>query len=335
MIVCPYCETENEDDAEFCKICKQRIEEPIDFEAPVRELSEVTTKILKKEIPHTRDYMNEAYRKIMNSVQLILDQTMLKLQDNIEDLSKFRDEARESLAEEEFQQFQRFMDDFETAQEQINQGLRLARTSFFEAKSFRDLEKGQIDLSAATSAIAAGLSKLEDLTIETQEPDLLTTPLEFPPGVERAVEILDSVLVDVNDFIESGDPSYLRTTVENLDRSRFLIFRELELLEEDVESLRHPNLEKMEEEFSGLFVMEPEEELEEMEDVEDMEELEDLEMMEEYGEMEEVEEYGEEELPEKIEEHREMESGERYENYGVEEYEMQQKEIEEEAEEKF
>ena len=48
VVVCPYCEAGNDDEAEFCKVCKQRLEDEIDFDEPIRDLSEITTKILKK-----------------------------------------------------------------------------------------------------------------------------------------------------------------------------------------------------------------------------------------------------------------------------------------------
>ncbi|MCE1245150.1 MAG: zinc ribbon domain-containing protein [Firmicutes bacterium] len=230
---CPYCSADNDNDAEFCKACKQRIPEVIDFDEPVKQLAQITTKIMKKEIPHTKESLDGMYRKIMGSVQLIMDRTMLQVKDNLSDLKKIQEQTRGQFEDEDFESFQRFMANFETAQSQINAGLHLARDSFFTASSFEELGKGQVDLSTATAMIQDGLSKLESLTFESQDPELMTlTPIDIPAEVRNAVDLIDQSLTDINQFTETGTKDLLIATADKLKKARIQI---LNLIEHYVE----------------------------------------------------------------------------------------------------
>lgn len=216
-VICPYCDTENAENAEICKQCNQRIDQEIDFEEPVKRLTEISSKIMKKEIPHTRENLEGIYQQVMDSVQLILDQSMLKLQDNLEDLRELQEEAKEGLDEEDYKSFQRFLDEFENAQDKINTGLEYARDTFFSAQTFEDLEKGHIDLSSSAAAIQEGLSSIEQLTEETQRHELMRPrKLHISPEIETAVTNLDSILMYLNDYIESGETSYIMNSLDQL-----------------------------------------------------------------------------------------------------------------------
>lgn len=257
VIFCPYCETENPEDTEFCSGCGQRIDEELDYELPIRELTEVTTKLIKKEIPFTQEFLEKTYGQIMNSVQLIMDQTMLKLQDNLGDLKKIQTETRKEFADEDFESFQRFMRDFEAAQNQINAGLQIARESFFSARSFEELEKGHVDLSAANAAMHQGLARLESLTFESQEPELMTvSPVEIPDDVDQAINVISKVMDHLHDFVETGVKDYLESATEAVNHAA-------ELLEKALDEYEEPDevLEKKDEILSGGMSIELKEEL--------------------------------------------------------------------------
>ncbi len=257
VIFCPYCETENPEETEICSGCGQRIDEELDYELPIRELTEVTTKLIKKEIPFTQEFLEKTYGQIMNSVQLIMDQTMLKLQDNLGDLKKIQTESRKEFADEDFESFQRFMRDFEAAQNQINAGLQVARESFFSARSFEELEKGHVDLSAANAAMQQGLARLESLTFESQEPELMTvSPVEVPDDVDQAINVISKVMDNLHDFIETGVKDYLESATEAVNQAA-------ELLEKALDEYEEPDevLEKKEEILSGGMSIELKEEL--------------------------------------------------------------------------
>ena len=284
MIICPYCEAENVDEAEFCIACEQRLEEEIDYELPVKELQDVTTKLLKKEIPFRQDILEKTYSGIMKSVQLIMDQTMLKIQDNLDDLKKVQDETREEFADEDFESFQRFMADFEAAQNQINAGLQIARQSFFNARSFEELEKGHIDLSAANAAMHEGLSRLEALTFESQDAELMTpSPVEVPDDVDTAIEVLDSVMDSLHEFVETGVKDYLEAATEAIFQAGDLLEKALDEYEEPDEVLEKKEelLEEIEKVEMGLEIKEvlvpvEEDEEEDYEDIVDYEEDEEI-----------------------------------------------------------
>jgi len=257
-VICPYCETENPDGAEYCRICKESLEEDIDFEEPIRNLSRITTKIMRKEVPHTQDYLNSVFKSIMDSVQLIMDRTMLKIKDNVKRLKELQEETRSELADEDFESFQRFMNEFEETQNQINEGLEIARESFFSAGSFDDLKEGQIDLSAATAVIQDGLNRLESLTFESGEPELMTmTPLDIPDEIGITADILDEVLTNMNDFTETADKDYLVKAVNGLDEAKKYLMKVLEMSEDELLELaereeEYPIVVQSEEGFAGI-----------------------------------------------------------------------------------
>lgn len=257
VIFCPYCETENPEEKEFCSACGQRIDEDVDYELPVRELTEVTTKLIKKQIPFTQEFLEKTYSQIMNSVQLIMDQTMIKLQDNLGDLKKIQNQTRQEFADEDFESFQRFMRDFEAAQNQINAGLQIARESFFSARSFEELEKGHVDLSAANAAMQQGLARLESLTFESQEPELMTvSPVEIPDDVDQAINVISKVMDHLHDFVETGVRDYLESATDAVNQAA-------ELLEKALDEYEEPDevLEKKDEILSGGMSIELKEEL--------------------------------------------------------------------------
>ncbi|MCD4784623.1 MAG: hypothetical protein K8T10_12450 [Candidatus Eremiobacteraeota bacterium] len=260
-VICPYCETENPDMAEVCKVCNESLEEDIDFEEPVRNLTKIATKIMNKEVPHTQEYLGGVFKGIMDSVQLIMDRTMLKLKENVKELKKTQEETRGELSDEDFESFQRFMGEFEETQNQINKGLHIARDSFFRAGSFDELEKGQLDLSAATAVMQEGLNRLESLTIETGDSELMTmTPLDIPDEIGIAAEILDEVLTNMNNFTETADRKYLIKTVSGLDEAKKYIIKVLDMTEDEMLDIaekeeEYPIVVQSEEGFAGVGVI--------------------------------------------------------------------------------
>lgn len=230
---CQYCKTESGEENEFCIECHQPFEDELDFEKPIRDINQLSAKILNKDIPCSPNQLKDLYSEIMDSVQQIMDGTMSKLNKNLKDLDTLQQQIKEDVRDEDFASFQRFMRDFEEAQNQINAGLHIAREGFFSAESYDDLLKGQIDLSAAAAAIQGGLMKLESLTYESKDPELISlTPHEMPGEIEKAIGLIDNVLDDINKFTESGRKEHLHPSLEKLTKAKKLIEQVLEEYEE-------------------------------------------------------------------------------------------------------
>jgi uncharacterized protein YdeI (YjbR/CyaY-like superfamily) len=295
---CPFCNEVLAPDAEFCKACKQRIPDVIDFDEPVKQLAQITTKIMKKEIPHTKDSLDGVFRKIMGSVQLIMDRTMFQIKDNLSDLKKIQEQTRGQFEDEDFESFQRFMSNFEIAQTQINAGLHLAHESFFQASSFEELGKGQVDLSTATAMIQDGLSKLEGLTYESQDPELMTmTPIDIPDDLRSAIDCIDKALTDINSFTETGTRDLLIATAANLKKARKYVVDLIEHYVEPGEETEEDFEDTVEEDIPDELRGKHEKLFEDDEDAED-----DLEEYEYETEEEELLEEEEEEIGEEDEE---------------------------------
>ncbi|MFP4497804.1 MAG: hypothetical protein ACLFQV_06285 [Vulcanimicrobiota bacterium] len=260
--ICPYCDSKNPDDAEKCRVCQQLFQEDIDFEKPVKKISQLTSKLINKEISADKESLSTFYHDIMNSVQSIMDQSLSRINKNMKNLDELQKQAREQFGDEDFEAFKDFIEEFEVAQNQINQGMNIAKSRFFEADSFEELEKGQLDLSMAVGAIQDGLAKLEELTCKSEEPELMSpSPFQMPFHIIETTEILDEVISDLNSYTETGELDYLNRILESLDKARLNILRVIETTKKEQEEM-----EMLEGEFEEEYDQEFEEEIFDEED---------------------------------------------------------------------
>jgi hypothetical protein len=249
LVMCPFCMQEYEDTKNsFCPSCgnlkeimrmqdkklsslKENPLEGLVLEGIVKEalepkkyfeqisiFKEITGKIMRKEIPFTKEKLEEVYTLIVELLQDILNKSKRELDENLQELTRL---GRLEQTAELDKGVKKIFTVFEEAQNKITNGLNTLGESLRSAKSFTELENKLIEVEAAASRITEGLTKLEFLTQGSRDPELLKEPdLFYPPAVMEATDLLQKCLENIERFYEKGNKDELRACLPLLEETK-------------------------------------------------------------------------------------------------------------------
>lgn len=278
-MICPFCETRNPDDAEFCKFCNQRFTEEIDFDEPLKKLNEISNRLIRRDISADRSFLRDEFEKIEEEIQSLMDRATDVIEKNIQDIARQKKKTQMELGDLNLDTFNNFLNEFDTAQKLINNGLARVRESLIEAETSDEITRGMVDYSAAMTEISEGLSQLETITSETSDVFTMTSKpenIDVPREVFESRDELEKAQKSLDIFSESQDERFLEYALVKIERSKEALLRMLE----------EPTGEEEEEEDEYAKAYTEEEEIKEEFAEEELEEEEALELM--YRDVEDI-----------------------------------------------
>jgi len=117
--------------------------------------------------------------------------------------------------------FSKFLFQFQSAQEQINEGLSIAKDALQKMRSFSELEtgRGKIDLERASGLLQQGLNTLEIISEESQEPlfALNKDVKPVPNQIIESMDYLEEVMNMMSDYMDTSNKSNLLEIIVSLD----------------------------------------------------------------------------------------------------------------------
>lgn len=201
---------------------------------PLNLLRSVSGRLLRREIPLSKDRLDDLYAHIRSAMGEVLDFAHEQVQGSIARLAEATEVLEEGADDPDLSDaITAVLADFEVGREQIESGLAMIKETFFSASSFTELEAAQDSLVVAEAQIEEGFAQLETALLRTEDPELLEigqSPVK--PEVANALDFLADGLEDLRQHLEDGTAQPIRDALKNLDRSRELLVQALDSLEQ-------------------------------------------------------------------------------------------------------
>jgi len=270
-IVCQSCDFENDDGRILCDNCGKELALDLnnEFSAPVKMLKQIANRIIERPMEYNQEKLENAFSHVMEISHDLLDKVQETLEDSLLDLDRLPFKELKQLSKEvenveHMNIFTEFVSNFELAQEQIDEGLALAKDGLLAMKSFSDLEVGKVGLEKASEMMEQGLSTLEIITKNAEEKTFLQEKIEeIPSQFIIAMNDIEKIMVAFSEYLETRDPDLLTEIVPLLDLIKSNVQKTIELSpeihdddeyeEEDEEVDEISNLRKGLSESSGIF----------------------------------------------------------------------------------
>lgn len=226
-IICHICDQENEETNPFCIKCGENLKDPREnkYEEPIARLREIGNELADKQMEYTQERIEESFNEIMDISQGLLDEAQRALEDNLLNLENLPLEQAELLGldideAQSMKIFTDFISRFQGAQDDINDGLSMAKRALQDMRGFSELESetGQIDLETATDLLNRGLNKLEIITESAQEKMFPGDEIAEPPKqLLEAMSYLERIMTITSDYLEIPDIDSLKEMLLLLD----------------------------------------------------------------------------------------------------------------------
>lgn len=206
---CPYCEEENPAGAEYCQLCEQRFTMTIVYEEPLDQLGDLGNMLVRRDIPADPSLIHKTFVQIEHQIQNIMDRATDIIEQNIREIEIIQQEAPDLVGELDLDTFNLLLDDFDSAQNEITGGLSNIRESLLIANTSGDITRELYEYSKALQEISEGLIKLENVTVRSNDYELMTSPppnLDSPDEVFLSQKELGKAIKSLDIFDESEDP---------------------------------------------------------------------------------------------------------------------------------
>lgn len=229
-VICHICDYENLDESPFCEKCGERLKEiPVNkYDMPIKMLRDIGNSLADRQMSGTQDKVEEAFNNIMEISQTILDDAQKDLERNLSVMDTMSDQVLDELGEvdegKSLEVFSNFVSQFQSAQDQINEGLAIAKEALQKMRSFSELEagSGKIDLERAASLLQGGLNTLEFISEESQEPLFLEYEdiKPVPAQIMEAMDQLEEIMSMMSDYMDTGDRENLVEIIASFDMAK-------------------------------------------------------------------------------------------------------------------
>ena len=229
-VICHICDYENSDESPFCEKCGERLKEiPVNkYDMPIKMLRDIGNTLADRQMSGTQDKVEEAFNNIMEISQTILDEAQKDLERNLSVMDTMSDQILEELGEvdegKSLEVFSNFVSQFQSAQDQINEGLSIGKEALQKMRSFSELEagSGKLDLERAATLLQGGLNTLEFISEESQEPLFLDYEdiKPVPPQIMEAMDQLEEIMSTMSDYMETGDRENLVEIIASFDMAK-------------------------------------------------------------------------------------------------------------------
>ncbi|MEQ8172176.1 MAG: zinc ribbon domain-containing protein [Candidatus Eremiobacterota bacterium] len=229
-VICHICDYENSDESPFCEKCGERLREvPANkYDMPIKMLRDIGNSLADRQMSGTQEKVEEAFNDIMEISQTILDEAQKDLERNLSVMDTMSDQVLDELGEVDegrsLEVFSNFVSQFQSAQDQINEGLSIAKEALQKMRSFSELEagSGKIDLERAASLLQGGLNTLEFISEESQEPLFLEYEdiKPVPPQIMESMDQLEEIMSMMSDYMDTGDRENLVEIIASFDMAK-------------------------------------------------------------------------------------------------------------------
>ncbi|HPZ09779.1 MAG TPA: hypothetical protein PL110_16895 [Candidatus Eremiobacteraeota bacterium] len=227
-VICSVCDYENKDDSPFCEKCGEQLKQLPEnkYDLPIKMLRDIGNSLADKQMSSTQDKVEEAFNNIMEISQQLLDKAQEDLENNLAEIDNLPIDTLEELSadadeERSMEIFSKFLFQFQSAQEQINEGLSIAKDALQKMRSFSELEtgRGKIDLERASGLLQQGLNTLEIISEESQEPlfALNKDVKPVPNQIIESMDYLEEVMNMMSDYMDTSNKSNLLEIIVSLD----------------------------------------------------------------------------------------------------------------------
>lgn len=268
-IICQSCEHENDEGRILCDNCGKELAVNLknEFSTPVKMLKEISNRIMERPMAYNQEKLEEVFSHVMEISHDLLDKVQVTLEDSLIELDRLPLNELKQLSKEvenveHMDIFTDFVSNFELAQEQIDEGLALAKDSFMAMRNFSDLEIGKVGLEKASEMMEQGLDTLELITANAEEKTFLQEKMEpIPSQVIVAMDGIEKVMLGLSKYLDTRDTELLIESLPFLDLIKENLQKAIELSprvkdeeeEEEDEEDELANLKKGLSESSGIF----------------------------------------------------------------------------------
>lgn len=200
------------------------------LQVPLDLLRNVSERMLRREIPLTRDRLDGLFAHIQEAVREVLDFAYDSIHDGLDELSAAGETAAENLEEdpEAAAQAQGLVEDFETSREHIDEGLVTLRQFFLAATSFESLEQSQDLLTMAEAQMEEGFARLEQAMLKAEDPSMFNlSPEADSLSAGIALDALAESLEAINSHLETGKRAELEAALRHVEHAREALQRAL------------------------------------------------------------------------------------------------------------
>jgi len=229
-VICHICNYENSDESPFCEKCGERLRGVAvnKYDMPIKMLRDIGNSLADRQMSGTQEKVEEAFNNIMEVSQTILDEAQKDLERNLSVMDTMSDQVLDELGEvdegKSLEVFSNFVSQFQSAQDQINEGLSIAKEALQKMRSFSELEagSGKIDLERAASLLQGGLNTLEFISEESQEPLFLEYEdiKPVPPQIMEAMDQLEEIMSMMSDYMDTGERENLVEIIASFDMAK-------------------------------------------------------------------------------------------------------------------
>ncbi len=229
-VICHICDYENSDESPFCEKCGERLRGVPEnkYDMPIKMLRDIGNSLADRQMSGTQEKVEEAFNNIMEISQTMLDEAQKDLERNLSVMDTMSDQFLDELGEvdegKSLEVFSNFISQFQSAQDQINEGLSIAKEALQKMRSFSELEagSGKMDLDRAAALLQGGLNTLEFISEESQEPLFLEYEdiKPVPAQIMEAMDQLEEIMSMMSDYMESGDRENLVEIIASFDMAK-------------------------------------------------------------------------------------------------------------------
>jgi len=268
-IICAVCDYENSESSSFCAKCGENLNEepPVDkYDSPITMLRQIGNQLADKQMNFTQEQIEEVFSDIMEISQELLDESQKDLENNLLKLEDLPPEELEELAmeiddEKSMEIFTEFLSQFQEAQDNINQGLEVAKNAMHNMRDFSEIEanKGRVELEKAMDLLQYGLNKLEIISKSAQEKMFPEEEMEeVPVQLIENINYLENIMNITAGYMEFPSKDSLKEIIPLLDNIKENIQEVIDTPYEEEEYDTEEEEEEEEEELLEVIVEEEE-----------------------------------------------------------------------------
>lgn len=223
---CPYCNSQNEDNAAICQFCRQRFLVEVDFEKPLEKLSRIANDIIRRDFPADPTLFDREFEQIFKDIQDALDLAVKNITDNISDINRFRDEGIKDYGQLNLETFDLLVRDFDEAQRKITEGLRDVEEHLIKARHSPELSTGFYKYSQAMNMIRDGVARVRTAMYKSSDMEAMTNPPEqvnMPKEIFRSRRHLEKAIKGIEAFRNTEDKRLIRYIIQKIERAHFML----------------------------------------------------------------------------------------------------------------
>lgn len=205
--------------------------EEVDLDSPLELLHSVSTRLLRGDIPANPSRLQSLFQHLQSVVADVVEASLAKMSLALDQM----EEVGHVVAGEvgDGPEAESFLEEFEAAREQIEEGLSAMQETFFSAQNLEELSHYETDFKQAEQVLAEGLNRIETAVAKAEIPALFGVHEQaLSPYVEGALDAFASCLDAFSLHMQDGNPEHLAFVLDMIEQARESVERALDEADE-------------------------------------------------------------------------------------------------------